>query len=168
MTPLPIPTPFDIIPPASGPLIPSTVAWILLAVLGAGGAWLASRARNQGTGNSLRAVLESLAKDLDHAARELSTGEVERVTRVARRIISHYVPNDLSGFTSAEIRTLAHERAENADEMFLSTSAILHIIADLEELAYAPKRNAIAREASELATRLSRMINLHLRRHPPV
>jgi len=130
--PTPIPTPYDIIPPPPGPWIPSALTWsILAAFFLAALSWILFRSRT--TRISLDSIVTVLSEEL---TRELAKEpiELERISRLARRIASHQLGTDITGLTPSEL----HERANSYLNQRSSITALIHAIAKIEELAYAP------------------------------
>lgn len=151
--PTPIPTPYDIIPPPPGTWIPSALTWSLLTVCFlASLAWILIRAR--AARNSLDSIITGLSEEL---ARELVKQpiELERISRLARRIASYQLGVDITGLTAAELR----ERTSSHSNQKGSTPALMRALAVVEDLAYAPmsssEENQLAQAISDLANSLS-------------
>ena len=169
-------TPFDIIEPPPGALIPSFAAWIALTALVIGGYTLSKiiskKRRASPLGKTLSALLDEAKKI---AARADSPAEIERLARLLRRIVSQLVMKDVSALTPIEIKQLAISLKNSADsksqptdehlQKIASNSSILNILSELEEHAYSPltksESSAITRT---IITRLIDVLESHLRR----
>lgn len=135
----PIPTPFDIIEPGPGALVPTGMAWILLlsvSILIASVSLL--RSRKPGPAKIYRA-LEKLLSEIKQATDSLSRqGDLERIIRLAKRIISPYLETEAASLTSTELRHLSESYKAKHQEATDAIAAGLTALADLEDLAYAP------------------------------
>jgi mannitol-1-phosphate/altronate dehydrogenase len=160
-----IPTPFDIVDPPSGPIVPSLTAWLLtaLAVLGF---LLASRIiQRKGRAPSMAALVVNLLEELRRAVTApLTTTSTERIARLAKRIISPYLTQEIDSLSSSEMRELAKSLQATPRESDQSAAAILELLAKVEESAYAPTSDFAA--GSNLISQLEGSLQQHVRRHP--
>jgi hypothetical protein len=168
----PIPTPFDIIPPPPGAWVPSPLSWgitLLLAILGG---WWCSRLRRQQPAPPIQRMLQSLLADLQSTL-QTSPPQLERASRIARRIVSQYSAinpkgGDLTGLSSSELRELALTLPTTTDAQAASHAELLTLIADLEDGAYAPHNAELPTTLATLGERLRLALETHLRRFPLV
>jgi hypothetical protein len=165
----PIPTPFDIIDPGPGALVPTGLAWIAL-LAGALGVllYIVYRRRIPGA-NSIHATLRGLLDELRAAAAQPgSVQNLERVIRLARRILTPYTSEELATMSCSELRSMSATLSTGADAAAASLSTLLGQLAELEEQAYAPQTNLADRaRLSELHTNLVGGLEDHVRRFRP-
>lgn len=160
-----IPTPFDILDPPAGPLTPPTLAWLILFFVTLLAALVAVRRNRRTSVGSIHKLMGALLDEVKRAeAGELSGASLQRVVRLAKRIIAPHASSDPSGLSPAEIRDLAISMSRSVNELERSASNILERIAHIDELTYAPANSSSARR--ELVTRLITDLESHLRRHP--
>jgi hypothetical protein len=166
----PIPTPFDIIDPGPGQLVPTSFAWLLLFTLAAlAGLILALRSRRPAPKNIYR-TLTRLVHELKKAADSGDkTADLDRIIRLARRIVSPYLEDDATSLTSDELRiksqTIRAKKLESLD----SLAGALSTLADLEEFAYAPKgRRNGGDKLDDLVKLLVDTLEQHVRRYKPI
>jgi hypothetical protein len=135
----PIPTPFDIIDPPPGPLIPSLTMWLMLVgllVVARTVLWLFQRAKKP---TPLGQHVRSLLHNLSTTANKAETPEqLQRVARLAKRILSAYLPFDPSSLSPSDLRDKAGSLTKSLDPLEQSTGSLLHLLADIEDLTYAP------------------------------
>jgi hypothetical protein len=160
-----IPTPFDIIPPPPGAWVPSGLTWGLLLVLIALAAIAALRLRRRFKAPPLQSLLELLFRDLSQALNHRPI-QLERASRLARRIISQYLPQDLAGLSSTELRACASHLPVETDAKAASTAEIVRLIAELEDQAYAPNSDISGAPVAQLGKDLQEAIERHMRRFP--
>jgi hypothetical protein len=134
-----IPTPFDIIDPSPGALVPSGMAWIVL-LLGAVVAFLLTSVFSRRTrAQSLNTLVAALLQELQSIGAQASNPhELERVARLGRRILATYLPEDTAGLSSVEMRALSETLHQKDSELLVSASKALVALADVEDRAYAP------------------------------
>ena len=139
----PIPTPFDIIDPNPGALVPTSLTWILLLVIALLGALITLlRSRKPGPAKIHR-TLQRLLVEIRQAADTYSRpSDLDRIIRLAKRIISPYLDADAASLTATELRQVSHSFKTKHDESKDVIAAGLAALADLEDLAYAPNDTA--------------------------
>jgi hypothetical protein len=129
----PLPTPFDIIDPGPGQLVPTGLAWIFLfAVAALVGLIIALRSRRPVPKNIYK-TLTRLVHELKQAADSGNkTSDLDLIIRLARRIVSPYLEDDATSLTSDELRirsqTIRAKKLESLD----SLACALSTLADLE------------------------------------
>ena len=138
----PIPTPFDIIDPGPGAVVPTSLTWIILLALGVLGALITLlRSRQPGPAKIYR-TLDKLLVEIHQAANTSShANDLDRIIRLAKRIISPYLDVDAVSLTSTELRQLSQSFKTKHEESTGAIAAGLTALADLEDLAYAPNEN---------------------------
>jgi len=157
----PIPTPFDIIEPPPGPLIPSGTTWlalVLITVLGVAATRWFNRASKAKTMDD---VLQNLVEELHRrASSAASHSDLERITRLAKRIVAAYTPTDPAGLSPVELRSTAAVLRASMNDTDRSTAVIVELIADIEELTYAPSTDDVHHHTlvSNLVTNLSNQV----------
>lgn len=160
-----IPTPFDIIPPPPGAWIPSPLTWGLFILLTVVGAVVALRLRRRLAAPALNSLLALLFQDLTQTLNH-NPIQLDRASRLARRILSQYLPDDLTGLSSSELRACASNLPSETDARAASTAGIVRLIADLEDQAYAPGLTSTGEPIAQLAKDLASAIEAHMRRFP--
>jgi hypothetical protein len=110
-------------------------------------------------------MLQSLLADLA-ATLTTSPPQVERASRIARRIVSQYSSVDLTGLSSSELREEASTQPTTTDAQAASHAELLTLIADLEDAAYAPRSGDFPTTVATLGERLRLALETHLRRFP--
>jgi len=164
----PIPTPFDIIEPPAGAFVPSSIMWLVLALLGAIVFLSAIVSTRRRPAHSVSSLLNSLLSDLNHIRTEAtSPQDLERAARLVRRIISPYLPGDAAGLSSGEMRSLADILRERKDDMTSSVAEILPLLAEVEDYAYAPSFEQNLAAAQTTLRSLCELLESHLRRYRP-
>lgn len=163
----PIPTPFDIIPPPPGAWVPSPLTWSLVLLLAIIGGWWGSRLRRKQPAPPIQRMLQSLLADLKSTL-TTSPPQVERASRIARRIVSQYASVDITGLSSSELREQASTLPITTDAQSASNAELLTLIADLEDGAYAPRSGEFPATLTALGERLLLALETHLRRFPIV
>lgn len=166
----PIPTPFDIIDPAPGAVVPTGMAWLILLVLV--GLALAAIAvyRRTPRGRSVHRTLHALLDEVRRLCSQPSAQRnTQRITRLTRRLASAYCGIDTGALSCAELRALAQEIGSRTDESAHSLSSIVALLAHLEEQAYAP-HHATAPQASsdDTLVTLVQTLETHVRRFRPL
>jgi hypothetical protein len=147
----PIPQPYDITEIPHVAWVPGAQAWgILIAALTLVIllVWLAKRRPLQ---RSDQMVINELLGDLRATLQGADRLNVERSSRIARRIMSHLVGGNLSELSSDELRTF-QLAADNS-----KVREAIHKLADLEAIAYAPdspQRETAVRELGALVAAL--------------
>ena len=137
-----IPTPFDIINPGPGALLPTGLAWLVL--LGCMGialiifALLQRRPKPLAIRKTVRRLLDELNAATAHIS---SQQDIERIMRIARRIVSFYTTIEISSMSCTEIRSFATSLSDHTDDAVRSLSPLLLLLSDVEERAYAPFNN---------------------------
>jgi hypothetical protein len=166
----PIPTPFDIIEPGPGALVPTGLAW--LALLLCAGVVLGAIAimRRVPRAPSVNTTIRNLVDQLRRTRLEAhDQSEIERATRLARLIISPFLTSTVDTMSCAEIRSLADTLKDRSYDSDRSLAAILSLLAELEELSYAPLNSARDPDLSAaILDRLTSAIESHLGRFKPL
>ncbi len=161
----PIPTPFDIVDPPSGPIIPSLSVWLLtlfavLAFLLTN--WIIQRKRRAPSVGALVVVLlEELRRT---ATTPLTTASTERIARLAKRIISPHVAHEIDSLSSSEMRELASSLRATPRESDQSAASILELLAKVEDSAYSPFPDGTT--SLSLISQLAGSLEQHVRRYP--
>jgi hypothetical protein len=135
----PIPTPFDIIEPGPGALVPTWLAWLVL-VIGAA-AFLAAIAlkRRAPRPPSVNATLRNLIDQLRRAKLDdRDQRNIEQATRLARLVISPFTRTSISTMSCYEIKSLADALQNSSDDSERSLAEALALLGELEERSYAP------------------------------
>lgn len=159
----PIPTPFDIISPGPGPLVPTSLAWVLLLAFGLLGAGIALvRSRRPGPAKIYRALQRLLHEIKQVANKCSSTSDLERIIRLSKRILSPYLDGDAASLTSTELKALSQSYKSRHQVSSDAIAASLAALADLEDLTYAPNdySQLISREKELTASLVSRLESL--------
>ena len=130
--PKPLPTPYDITPIPLFPIIPGTLAWLVVAALAVLVALLIARIPLSRRGSPASAVSTAekelrLLRSRDLDAKELLTG----VSLVARRLLTALTSHNVRSCTAAEIRAGAAEQPEPLRPLLLAA-------AEIEELRFLP------------------------------
>jgi hypothetical protein len=160
----PIPSPFDIIEPPPGPIVPSPMAWILTALFFAAMLALSRLLYRRMKTPPLHTLVATLLDEFKRAASQSHTSlAVERIARLTKRILSVLIADDVDSLSSSEIRSLAISLSRSSDERQRSSAAILELLAQVEELAYAPQDSTP--EIQSLISQLERSLEEHVRRH---
>jgi len=162
----PIPTPFDIIPPPPGPWVPSSQAWLALlcALLVA---WLLiRRVGKRGRSPAVDRIVRNLDAELTHAASQEPV-QLERLCRLAKRLIAFYIPHDLTGLTSPETRLIADSLLKG-DERARSCAEIVRLLAEIEDHEYEPRRESGDATIRSETEKLAELFSRHIRRHKPL
>ncbi len=160
----PIPTPFDIIPPPPGPWVPSPNAWLVLVALLVVAGWLIRRMGRIHRPVSQQIVAQ-LLKDLNRTASQEQV-HLERLCRVAKRLLAFYIPEDLTGLSSPEMRHAA-DCLSKGDDSAHSAAAIIRLLADIEDREYAPRQNTTDGTIRSEVDKLTSLFVAHVRRHKP-
>jgi hypothetical protein len=162
----PIPTPFDIVDPPAGPIVPTLMWWLLtslfiLCLLLA--RWIAHR---KATPPSVAILVSALLDELKRTTKLPQEGLViERTIRLAKRIVSPYVDQEVDSLSSSEMRALAESLRASSEERDQSSGSILQLLAAIDEIAYAPRDGST--EISTLIPQLENSLEQHVRRHQP-
>jgi hypothetical protein len=165
-----IPTPFDIIDPGPGALLPTGLAWLVLLACMALAlivfALLQRRPRSLGIRRTVRRLLDELNTATAHVS---SQQDIERVTRIARRIASLYSTIEVGPMSPTEIRLFADSLSQHADHATRALSPVLLLLSDLEERAYAPC-NSLAEDHTlhETLQKLRSNLEEHVTRFQPL
>lgn len=169
----PIPTPFDIINPGPGALVPTGLAWAALAACALGViAYISYRRRIPGA-HSMQSTLLVLLDQLRSAASKSSVDcgdqhSFERVSRLVRRVLTPYMSVEVATMSCSELRSVAATLLISSDEAETSLAPILSQLAELEEQAYAPQAGPEDRaRLIELQGLLVSGIETHVRRFRP-
>lgn len=166
----PIPTPFDIIDPSPGALVPTVTAWFSLLVVSLIVCAVIAMRRRIPRAKSINARLQKLVDELRSVAAHTSTPqELERLARLSRRIISPYVTSEVSGMSPGDLRAAAATLGKSRDDNDRSLSEIIFLLAAIEEQTYAPgesisNASALSGSVEALVTRLEN----HVRRFRPL
>jgi hypothetical protein len=166
----PIPTPFDIIDPDLGPLLPTGLAWLLLLACAGIGLLCVALLRRTPRPHSLRATLRSLLNELRAAANNVSCRQdIERVARIARRLISLYTSAEVASMSCSELLTFAKTLKQHSEDNSRALSPLILLLSDLEERAYAPISDS--QDLSGLHETLRKLVSgieEHITRFQPV
>jgi hypothetical protein len=160
-----IPTPYDIVAPPPGPIIPSVSAWgalalLLLVVFTV--RWFAARRHKS---PSLQGLVADLLDELRRLSSNPESGtSLERITRLTRRILSMYIPQGTDSLSSTELRSLAATLSQSSMEQARSSASIVDLLASLEDLAYAPQQSPASQR--ELISQIEQLIDQLVRRYP--
>lgn len=162
----PIPTPYDIIDPSPGAVIPTGIAWVILLLVAVLLSALITWVRRTPRAYSLHATIRGLLDEL--RALSGSSGkreELERISRLARRIVAPYCSADTGAMSCSELRALAASLASSQQESDRSLSQLLDLIAGVEERAYAPlaEPSTPNRDLGAIETLIS-SLEVHIRR----
>jgi hypothetical protein len=163
----PIPTPFDIIDPSAGALTPTPLAWaILILTAGCSALLISALIGSNRRANKLSKTLKRLFNELCDTSNLITantqpypTDLIERAARITRRILTPVTDVDTGGMSCAELREMAHQLSSfkgdyKADELSCAVSNALNLLANLEELTYAPHDNTSIKNVSELLNNL--------------
>jgi hypothetical protein len=164
-----IPTPFDIIDPAPAALVPTGLAWTILAACTlVAFLYILFRRRAPGA-HSIHTTLRALLDELQIAtAVPYSQQSLERVTRLARRILTPYISKEAATLSCNELRSMAVALRQGSDERAASLAALLMQLAEIEEHAYAPQaREADGAKLLKLQGDLIGNLETHVRRFRP-
>lgn len=162
----PIPTPFDIVDPPAGPIVPSMTVWILTALALAALLLLRWLMLRRPGNPPVAKLIAALLDEVKRATAQSQTHHlVERSARLTRRIVSTYLPQAIDSLSQREMRSLAASLGASSDERNRSTAAILELLAEIEELAYAPHDHAP--EIRPRLAQLGELLDTHVRRHRP-
>lgn len=113
----------------------------------------------------MQRIVTSLADELRRASSNVeSSTSVERITRLTRRIISMYIPQETDSLSSHELRTLATSLSGSSLEQSRSLGSILNLLASLEDIAYAPL--GLQTQQQEHVLQIQQSIDQLVRRHP--
>lgn len=162
----PIPTPFDIIAPPPGPWVPSPLAWIVLLCALIIACWLIRGIGKNRRAPAVEQVLRNLEAELTHTASQEPV-QLERLCRLAKRLIGFYIPHDLTGLSSAETRLIA-DALFKGDERDRSAAEIVQLLASVEDREYEPRQESGETTIRSEAQKLSVLFSSHLRRHKPL
>jgi hypothetical protein len=160
-----IPTPFDIIPPPPGPWVPTTYSWIALMCALVLSSWLIRRIGRRRRTPAVEQIVRGLESELTHAATQ-DPVRLERVCRLAKRLIAFYIPQDLTGLTSPETRMVA-EALRKGDDRSRSAAHIVDLLATIEDQEYAPKETSPQSALHADVNQLTAAITAHTRRYRP-
>jgi hypothetical protein len=165
----PIPTPFDIIDPGPGALVPTGVTWIALAACAIIVLLYTAYRRRTPSAHSIHATLRALIDELRVAAAQSNSEQgLERVTRLARRVLTPYTSGELATMSCSELRSMSASLGRSSDEAAISLSPLLGQLAELEEQAYAPQTSEASHvKLRELCTDLISGLEAHVRRFRP-
>lgn len=169
----PIPTPFDIIDPRPGALVPTGLAWIALAACSLGVLGYISFRRRTPGAHSMQATLRVLIDELRAAAAQCSdTGEMghnfELVTRLIRRVLTPYVSKELATMSCSELRSASSTLLQSSNKADVSLAPLLSQLATLEEHSYAPQTSSKELAGlQQLQSKLIDEIESHVRRFRP-
>jgi len=161
-----IPTPFDIIPPPPGPWVPSSQAWLALlcALLVA---WLLiRRVGKRGRSPAVDRIIRNLEAELTHTASQ-EPAQLERLCRLAKRLIAFYIPHDLTGLTSPETRLIA-DSLFKGDDRARSSAEIVRLLAEIEDREYEPRLESGESTIRSETEKLAALFSAHIRRHKPL
>lgn len=87
---------------------------------------------------------------------------------MARRIVSQFIKEDLTGLSAVETRRLADKLQEKTDDTARSMARILSLISIIEEQAYAPLKDQNRSELRQALADLSSKLEDHVRRYEPL
>lgn len=166
----PIPTPFDIIDPSPGALVPTAIAWLSLVAVSFVVCAVIAMRRRIPRAKSINARLQRLVDELRSIATNASTPqELERLARLSRRIISPYMTSEVSGMSPGDLRAAAASLRKKADDKDQSLSEAILLLSAIEEQAYAP-RELISNTAtlSGSIEKLVSSLENHVRRFRPL
>jgi hypothetical protein len=166
----PIPTPFDIINPGPGAIVPTSLAWILLTASTLSVLLYINYRRRTPSANSIQATLNALLDELRIAAAQpINQQSLERTTRLVRRIITPYLSEDIATMSCSELKSLAASLHCNMEDQGTSLSTLLIQLAEIEEQAYAPQTNETgSAKIRELHSELIGGLESHVRRFRPL
>jgi hypothetical protein len=166
----PIPTPFDIIDPGPGALVPSGLAWLALVAVSLLICAAIAIKRRIPKAKSINARLQKLLDELRAGATGVTAPQdIERLARLVRRIVSPYMSVEVSGMSSGDLRLAAATLHTKPEERDRSLSEALLLLATIEELAYAPRDSiSDARVLSGILEKLVTSLESHVRRFPPL
>jgi hypothetical protein len=143
--------------------------WWALVLVGLCALLIMRIAWRRGRTSSINSLLSSLVSELKNTSPRATTpGELERTTRLARRILTPYLNCEAAGLSSEEMRTLADSLREQSDADSRSLAEIVVAVAELEDQAYAPARDSAWSSKTETSVRaLVELVENHVRRHRP-
>lgn len=168
MTQTPVPTPYDIVPPPGGPLTPGPAAWLALIICGAL-AWCYLYLRYKGPrARSVKHMLHVLCSELQMAISNSASPDLDRVSRIARRIVSQFISGDVTGLSAAEMQRLAHSLKGKTDDASQSISRVLSLLSIIEEHSYAPQKHQSDPTLRQALTDLFSTVENHVRRYDPL
>jgi len=165
-----LPTPFDIIEPGPGQLIPSEYAWLALLVMTLLGAALIVFMRRTRSPQKITSTLQVLVDELRIiGAGAQSRPDIERVSRLGRRIISPYFVEDVTSMSCSELQSHAVKIRNRANEESVSLAEAILLLAKIEEIAYAPDTSLDGNtELRTLTDSLVAGLESHIRRFRPI
>lgn len=166
-----IPTPFDIIDPGPGVLLPTGLAWLALVSFAILSLTVFTLLRRTPRPHSIRKTLRMLLDELNVATAHVThQKDIERVTRIARRILSPYTSLDVGSMTSSELRGFAASLGQSTDEATRAVSPLLLLLAEVEERAYAPLHNMSGDDNTlhDILQRLRSALEDHVTRFQPL
>lgn len=148
-----IPEPYDITEIPHIAWVPGTSAWSAIAV---GLLLLAAYVWTRNTPRTARGDLKIIDKMIAElkASVSASTGSnLERTSRIARRLISHISGRNVAELTGEELRTSITEETPPR------LAEIMNTVATFEEIGYAPPSPQRDSSARELGLRLASCID---------
>ncbi|MEY4701780.1 MAG: hypothetical protein RL326_1967 [Pseudomonadota bacterium] len=161
----PIPTPFDIISPPPAPWVPTTYAWLVLLSALVLAYWWIRRLGRKRRAPAVEQIIRGLESELTHATTQ-DPLRLERVCRLAKRLIAFYIPQDLTGLTSPETRMVA-EALRKGDDRSRSAAQIVELLAAIEDREYAPKDSSPESALLTDVNNLTAALATHTRRYKP-
>jgi hypothetical protein len=134
-----IPTPFDIIDPGPGAVLPTGLAWLVLLACMTLALVVFALLQRRPRPLPIRKTVRRLLDDLNAATAHVSSQQdIERITRIARRVASLYTTIEVGPMSPTEIRLFAASLSQHKDDAARALSPLLLLLSDLEERAYAP------------------------------
>lgn len=148
----PIPEPYDITEIPYIAWVPGTSAWLIAAVGICGLALLAWRRNTpQGPRGDIK-IIDKMLSELRHAVEPAGSINLERASRIARRIVSHISGRNVAELTGDELRAAAEE------ERSTRLGDIMRTVASFEEIGYSPPSSDRDVSARTVGARLASLI----------
>ena len=151
----PIPEPYDITDIPYIAWVPGMGAWVAItAALTLLAAYVWSRNNPRGARGDLK-VIDKMIAELKAAVRAASGVNVERTSRIARRLVSHISGRNVAELSGEELR------ASITEETPARLAEIINAVATFEDIGYAPPSPRRESSARELGLRLAEQIDKH-------
>lgn len=149
----PIPEPYDITDIPYIAWVPGASAWLIATLLLAVLALAAWRKNNpRGPKGDIK-IIDKMLVELRTAVEPSGTINVERASRIARRLTSFISGRNVTELTADELRASVEEDTP------ASLRAIIDAVASFEEIGYAPPSPDRDASARAVGSRLASLIN---------
>ena len=148
-----IPEPYDITEIPHIAWVPGASAWMAIAVgLALLGVYVWTRNNPRAARRDLK-IIDKMIAELKAAVSASASSNVERTSRIARRLVSHISGRNVAELTGDELR------ASITEETPPRLAEIINAVASFEAIGYAPPSPQRDSSARELGLRLASCID---------